>query len=76
MMFVILMQGNLINIAKLNELDVLAILTSSVCHDFAHDGFNNAYHVNAMSERAIRYNDQSVQENYHVAESFQILRQK
>ena len=76
MMYVMLTQGGLIQLAKLNELDILSILTSAVCHDFGHDGFNNAYHVNAMSERAIRYNDQSVQENFHVAESFAILRQK
>lgn len=47
-----------------------------MCHDFGHDGMNNAYHVNAMSDRAIRYNDIAVQENYHVAESFAILKQK
>ena len=34
---------------------------------------NNSYHVNAISEKAIRYSDQSVQENFHVAESFTIL---
>lgn len=47
-----------------------------MCHDYAHDGLNNAYHVNATSERAIRYNDQSVQENFHVAETFSLLTQK
>ena len=76
MMFTILAQGNMIALAKLNNLDLLSILTSSVCHDFGHDGLNNAYHVNAMSERALRYNDQAVQENYHTAESFRILKQK
>lgn len=34
---------------------------------------NNSYHVNAISEKAIRYSDQSVQENFHIAESFAIL---
>ena len=60
MMALFMIQGGLIDLAKLNELDILSIMTSSVCHDFAHDGMNNAYHVNAISERAIRYNDQSV----------------
>jgi hypothetical protein len=60
MMYVFLTQGNLQTIGKLSELDLLSIVTSSVCHDFGHDGMNNAYHVNAMSERAIRYNDQAV----------------
>lgn len=76
MMFVFLKQGGLQELAELNELDLLSILTSCVCHDFAHDGMNNAYHVNSISERAVRYNDQSVQENYHVAESYAILNQK
>lgn len=48
-------------------------MISSVCHDYDHDGLNNSYHVNAISERAIRYSDKAVQENYHVAESFTIL---
>ena len=69
-------KGDLIQLAKLNNLDMLSILTSAVCHDFGHDGLNNAYHVNALSERAVRYNDQAVQENFHVAESFQILKMK
>lgn len=76
MMFVMLRQGGLQQLAQLNELDLLSILTSCVCHDYGHDGLNNAYHVNAISERAVRYNDQSVQENFHVAESYAILNQK
>jgi hypothetical protein len=51
----------------------LSTIISAVCHDYDHDGLNNAYHVNAVSERAIRYSDRAVQENYHVAESFVIL---
>ena len=76
MMFVFLKQGGLLSLADLDELDVLSMLIGSVCHDFAHDGLNNAYHVNATSDRAIRYNDVSVQENFHVAEAFTILNNK
>ena len=60
MMFVILKQGGLQTLAELNELDLLSVAISCVCHDYAHDGLNNAYHVNAISERARRYNDKSV----------------
>lgn len=49
------------------------MVIASVCHDFGHDGLTNAYHVNRISERAIAHNDKSVQENYHVAQSFGIL---
>lgn len=39
-------------------------------HDFKHNGFTNVFHQNSMSDLAIRYNDVSVQENFHVAETF------
>ena len=73
MTYVILNKGNLIDLAELSKLDILSMVISSVCHDYGHDGFTNAYHINAMSERAIRYSDKSVQENFHCAESFAIL---
>ena len=73
MSYLLLNQGEIIKFATLSELDVLSVVVASVCHDYDHDGFNNAYHVNAITERAIRYSDQSVQENFHIAESFGIL---
>jgi high affinity cGMP-specific 3',5'-cyclic phosphodiesterase 9 len=60
MSYVIMVKGDVISFASLSELDVLSVVISAVCHDYGHDGFNNAYHVNAISERAIRYSDQSV----------------
>ena len=69
----IIFYGQITKFAQLNNLDLLSIVISAICHDFGHDGFNNAYHVNAITERAIRYSDNSVQENYHIAESFYIL---
>ena len=69
-----LVQGKLISLAQLDHIDILSFLTAGVCHDLGHDGFTNGYHVNACTDRGIRYNDVSVQENYHVAESFVILR--
>ena len=73
MSYLILTNGGVIEWAELNQLDQLAVFISAVCHDYGHDGFTNAYHVNSISERAVRYSDQSVQENFHVAESFAIL---
>ena len=61
--------------AQLSELDSMSVLISAICHDYGHDGFTNAYHVNLVSDRAIRYSDVSVQENFHAAESFAILNQ-
>lgn len=53
----------------------MALLAAGACHDYNHDGFTNAYHANSMTERAIRYHDQSIQENHHAAMSFQLLMQ-
>jgi len=35
-----------------------------------HDGFTNAFHKNAVTPRSLAFNDQSIQENYHVATLF------
>ena len=44
-----------------------------MCHDYGHDGFNNAYHVKTESARFAQYGAESVQERYHFAESFKVL---
>ena len=46
-------------------LSVLAVLLAAMIHDAGHDGLNNLYHQNAVTDRALTFNDQSVQENYH-----------
>ena len=66
-------QGNLMDVAHLNFLDLVSAIIASACHDYAHDGFNNAYHVNFMTDRALRYHDKSVQENWHASESMKVL---
>lgn len=73
MSYLFLTQGGVQQWAQLNELDTLSVVMAAICHDYGHDGFTNAYHVNLVSDRAIRYSDQSVQENFHAAESFAIL---
>ena len=73
MAYLMLTKGEIRDFGSLTELDTLSVVIASVCHDYGHDGFNNAYHVNAITDRAVRYSDQSVQENFHIAESFSIL---
>lgn len=73
MVYVMLTKGGLIEMAELSHLSCVASLVAAACHDFDHDGLNNTYHQNAFTNRAIRYHDKSIQENYHAAESFQIL---
>uniref|UniRef100_T1JI29 Phosphodiesterase n=1 Tax=Strigamia maritima TaxID=126957 RepID=T1JI29_STRMM len=55
------------------ELGVLFI--SCICHDLDHPGLTNSYQVNARTELALRYNDQSPLENHHCMMTFRILSQ-
>ena len=59
--------------AQLSYLDLVSAITAAACHDFAHDGFTNIYHVNFMTKRALRCNDMAVQENWHASQSLKIL---
>jgi len=58
----------------LSELDQLACFVAAVIHDVAHTGQTNQYHMNSQSLLAIRYNDHSVLENFHLATAFQLLK--
>ena len=60
MMFMMIKEGRLHEISQLGYLDIVSAIVASACHDFAHDGFNNAYHVNFMTDRALRYHDKAV----------------
>ncbi|XP_042074510.1 high affinity cGMP-specific 3',5'-cyclic phosphodiesterase 9A isoform X1 [Haplochromis burtoni] len=59
--------------SKMDSIDLLIMLTSAVCHDLDHTGYNNAYQINAQTELALRYNDISPLENHHCAVAFEIL---
>jgi hypothetical protein len=49
----------------LPPLAVFALLVSAMIHDAGHDGLNNLYHQNALTDRALAFNDHSIQENFH-----------
>lgn len=55
----------------LTDTQVLALLLSAIVHDLGHDGLNNTYHANTISDRALKHNDQSIQESYHISTTFQ-----
>jgi calcium/calmodulin-dependent 3',5'-cyclic nucleotide phosphodiesterase len=57
----------------LSPLDLFALYTSAIVHDFKHPGYTNAFHLNNMTDLALAYNDKSVLENMHISESFKIL---
>ncbi|ESO83623.1 hypothetical protein LOTGIDRAFT_132989, partial [Lottia gigantea] len=60
----------------LDDLDVLILITSAICHDLDHPGYNNAYQINARTDLALRYNDISPLENHHCSVAFEILERK
>lgn len=41
--------------SKIGDLETLILLTSSICHDLDHPGYNNIYQINAKTELALRY---------------------
>ncbi|XP_042872667.1 high affinity cGMP-specific 3',5'-cyclic phosphodiesterase 9A-like [Penaeus japonicus] len=71
MMYGMVWKCDLIN--RIGLLDVLILLTSCICHDLDHPGFNNIYQINAKTELALRYNDISPLENHHCSIAFSVL---
>ncbi|CAL4125538.1 unnamed protein product, partial [Meganyctiphanes norvegica] len=71
MMYGMIWKCNLLE--RLGEMDCLILLTSCICHDLDHPGFNNIYQINAKTELALRYNDISPLENHHCSVAFKIL---
>jgi hypothetical protein len=59
----------------LTKNDILALLTAALCHDLCHPALNNTYQVNAQTELALIYNDNSVLENYHASQAFKLLKE-
>lgn len=66
-----------IKTAKLDELytkfELFGLLTSAVCHDTNHEGFNNVFNVKAETPFGILFKDQSVMEMHHITVSIPVL---
>lgn len=73
-MFII--NSNLEEKAFTNVNDIVSIITACLGHDVGHPGLNNNFHMNALTDIAITYNDISILENFHAATLFTILRKK
>ena len=75
-LLVYLLFGNLQKVLDFNDLDLISLFISAAIHDLGHPGYTNNFLINTRNELAIRYNDQSVLENYHVSEGFNIIFKK
>jgi len=60
----------------LSDIEILSLLLGAMIHDVGHDGYNNNYHKNAASDRAIDANDTSIQENFHARTVFAMMRDR
>jgi hypothetical protein len=58
-----------------NHLEQLSLLVAAMGHDAKHDGVNNAFHVQSVSDLTMMYNDQSPLENLHSRTTFECLKQ-
>ncbi|XXQ35127.1 Phosphodiesterase [Plasmodiophora brassicae] len=60
--------------SKLKPSDVAAMIVAALCHDIAHPGQTNQFHIATQSELALCYNNISVLENYHAAFTRKLMR--
>ena len=74
--FVYNIHSNFEDTLDLLDLDLLSIFVSAIIHDYGHPGLNNNYLIRTKDDLAIKYNDISVLENYHVSASFDIILKK
>ncbi|CAK5034905.1 unnamed protein product [Meloidogyne enterolobii] len=51
----------------------MALYSAAAMHDYDHPGRTNAFLVASEDKKAILYNDRSVLENHHAAESWKLL---
>lgn len=65
--------GGLREKCDLDNWDICSYILAASCHDLGHPGFANPYLIEKGDLIAIRYNDMSVLENYHIAMTFEIL---
>lgn len=40
----------------MNNLDVFSTLIAALCHDYKHNGYNNFFHMNSLSDIALDFN--------------------
>jgi hypothetical protein len=65
--------GKVNKICKLSKNSKCALLLSCICHDYKHPGVNNNYLKETRDKIAIKYNDISILENMHIAETFKLI---
>jgi len=57
----------------LTSIESLAVILSALGHDVGHPGMNNRFLVFNRDRLAIKYNDQSILENMHIAKLYKLM---
>ena len=55
------------------KIRILALLTSDLCHDIDHEGYNNVFNIRAETPLGILFKDTSVMETHHLTMSIDII---
>ena len=71
--FLSLLQENVKEISKMDNIDICSLILSCMCHDYKHFGLNNNFLRLTKHKLAIRYNDISILENMHISETFKLI---
>ena len=69
---ILLLSSNLRSLCEMGPLHVASLLLAAIVHDYKHPGLTNSFLFMTGDKLAVRYNDCSILENYHVAKSFEI----
>jgi hypothetical protein len=65
--------GKINKICKFSKNSKCALFLSCMCHDYKHPGVNNNYLKETRNKIAIKYNDISILENMHIAQTFKLI---
>jgi hypothetical protein len=71
-----LLYGNKNLSNRLSKLDQFTMLLSAFVHDVGHNGTNNDFLIKTNSPLALRYNDQSILENFHISTAWETITSK
>ena len=69
----VLTNGGVAGIMQLSKMDIAAFLVSMVIHDYKHPALGNGFFAATGHELAIQYNDQSILENFHLSQAFEVI---
>lgn len=68
--------GKVNEICKLTKSSKCSLFLSCMCHDYKHPGVNNNFLKDTKNELSLTYNDNSILENMHIAETFKLINAK